>query len=169
MRVHLTALVAAAAGVVAVSAATAETPRYSLGDLAFLQGEWRGEADGQSYTEYWTEGGAGAMAGVFKLARGESYAVVELMMISDEPSGPVLRFKHHRKDYTTWEGDGPPQTLRLSHAEPSRADFVAVDPASNILSLHYTRARGALTATVVLRADDDPAKQERFSFVYRRR
>ncbi|MBY0423700.1 MAG: hypothetical protein K2Q06_15455, partial [Parvularculaceae bacterium] len=115
------------------------------------------------------QGIAGAMAGVFKLARGESYSVVEFMMIAMEPSGPVLRFKHFRKDYSTWEGDGPPQTLRLIRAGEGFAEFTPTDPASNIVKLDYRLAKGSLTAAVTLRADDNPAKTETFSFVYRRR
>lgn len=151
------------------NAALAETPRYGLRDLAFLEGEWRGESDGMQFSELWTEGGAGAMAGVFKLARGEAYSVVEFMMISQEPSGPILRFKHFRRDYSTWEGDGPPQTLRLLRAGEGFAEFEPIDPQSDILKLDYRRARGTLTASVTLRADDAPAKSETLSFVYRRR
>lgn len=151
------------------SAAAAETPRYGLRDLAFLEGEWRGGADGMQFSEFWTESGAGAMAGVFKLARGEAFSVVEFMMISQEPSGPVLRFKHFRKDYSTWEGDGPPQTLRLLRAGKGFAEFASLDPSSNIVKLDYLLAKRTLTASVTLRADDDPAKLETFRFVYRRR
>ena len=158
-----------AAGIFAASAATAETPRYGLRDLAFLEGEWRGANDGSQYSEFWTEAGAGAMAGVFQLARGETYSVVEFMMIAMEPSGPVLRFKHYRKDYSTWEGDGPPQTLRLIRAGKGFAEFAPTDPESNIVKLDYQLAKGALTAAVTLRADDNPTKTETFSFVYRRR
>lgn len=158
-----------AAALFCISAAVAETPRYGLRDLAFLEGAWRGEADGMQFSEFWTENGAGAMAGVFKLARGETYSVVEFMLIAQEPSGPILRFKHFRKDYSTWEGDGEPQTLRLLRAGNGVAEFAPVDPASNIRKLDYRLAKGTLTASVTLRADDDPAKSETFSFVYRRR
>jgi hypothetical protein len=159
---------AIAAFALATGAALAETPRYGLRDLAFLEGAWRGEADGMQFSEFWTENGAGAMAGVFKLARGEAYSVVEFMLIAQEKSGPVLRFKHFRKDYSTWEADGPPQTLRLLRAGKGFAEFAPLDPASKILKLDYRLAKGTLTASVTLRADDNPPKMETFSFVYSR-
>lgn len=168
MRSQRNAVFCALAALLMATSAAAETPRYGLGDLAFLTGEWRGASDGMAYSEYWTEDGAGAMAGVFKLARGAQYNVVEFMLIAQEPAGPVLRFKHFRKDYSTWEGEGAPQTLRLIRAGNGTAEFAPLDPQSKILKLDYALVKGVLTASVVLRADDDPKKTEMFSFAYRR-
>jgi hypothetical protein len=109
------------------------------------------------------------MAGVFKLASGDKLIVVELMLVSQEERGPVLRFKHYRADYSTWEGPGAAAVeLVLSTAGPARAAFRPADPASNVLGLDYVLADGVLTATVTVRADDNPDTSETFSFAYRR-
>jgi hypothetical protein len=155
-------LFAPIAAALAISGKALAVP-YALEDLSFMRGEWIGAEGERRFSEYWTDGAAGTMAGVFKLASGD-----KLILVSQEERGPVPRFKHYPADYSAWEGPGAAAVeMVLSTAGPARAAFRPADPASNVHGLDYVLADGVLTATVTVRADDNPDASETFSFAYR--
>ena len=128
-----TQLIAAAialAATVILAGPCAAVAAHDLDDLAFLVGHWRGEALGGVVEEIWLPAEGDVMHAVFRAASDGAMGFSEFMQITREDGGVIMRFAHFRPDYTTWEGDGPPMTLRLVEAGTTRAVFEGVNDAS---------------------------------------
>ena len=82
-----------------------ENPK--LEQISWLTGGWTGAALGGEVEEYWTPASAGTMLGVFRLVVNGELKVIEYLLITQEKKRVVLRFKHFRSDYSTWEEDRP--------------------------------------------------------------
>ncbi len=125
--------------------------------VAFLEGIWRGETPrGEGvmiFEEIWSAPGGGVMTG---MARGhtrtpaseesDTLNVLEYIIIAAEGEDLVMRFKHFRADYSTWEDGnkddgektlGAPVTLSLDNASPGHVLFTATDPAAEVVSIRY--------------------------------
>jgi hypothetical protein len=96
--------------------------RPDLASVAWLTGSWRGEGLGGSIEEHWTPSAGGTMMGAFRLVVEGEVQVIEYLMISQEENRVVMRFKHFRTDYTTWETDRP-LALTLHSASAREAIF----------------------------------------------
>ena len=86
MRFMAALLVLAAFGL-ASCAAKAETP-YSLNDLAFLEGHWRGGED-FIFEETWTAAEGGVMTGMARGVSSGELRVLEFIVASEEEGAVV--------------------------------------------------------------------------------
>lgn len=135
-----------AAAIVAALALTAGAGE--LEDLGFLVGHWRGEAFGGVVEEIWLPAEGDAMHGVFRAVSEGAMRFSEFIQVTVEDGDVIMRFAHFRPDYTTWEGSGPPMTLRLAEADASRAVFEGVGEASPDRITYTVDAAGVLTVEV---------------------
>lgn len=123
-----------------------------LVDLAWLQGHWVSSGEEGKAEEIWFSPEGGVMTGMFRSVGADGFQVAELLLITAEEDGIILRFKHFRADYSNWEGDGPPITLILSHV--STDEILFTDPEAqegDVASLHYERqGDDGLSATIAL-------------------
>lgn len=139
----------AAIALLAASPAAAE-PR--LEDLRFLEGAWR--APDGSFEEIWSGPAGGVMTAMARAADGDALRVLEYVVVTREGDAVVMRFKHFRADYSTWEEDGP-VTLTLVSVGEGEAVFAADPPSETVRRLRYwTPAPGALQADVDLVEED---------------
>ena len=129
-----------------------------LGRLAFLVGQWCGEALGGRTRELWTAAEGDAMHGIFRLVVDGKLHFAEFLQITAEEEGPMLRFAHFRPDYSTWEGEGPPMELRLAEAGDRYAHFVAVNESSPDIRYRLT-VEGILEVSVT--GLDEPLRFQR--------
>jgi hypothetical protein len=140
------------------STARAEERKFSFDDMAFLEGHWRGGED-FTFEETWRAAEGGVMTA---MARGVSYGdsggqlrVLEYILVSEEETGLVMRFKHYNANFTTWEKEGP-TTLVLTAAGENDVTFTADPPSETVKSVRYWMpSADMLQADVVLVEDGE--------------
>jgi hypothetical protein len=133
--------------------------KATLGDLAWMSGQWVGAIDGARSEEVWTAPAGDSMLGMWRLVSADGKArVLELLTISDEPAGPVLRLRHFSRSLVaredkdkaiaaplrSWgrreaifEGQGTNGLLRLTYRSP--------DPESLTVLLEHGPQRDSFT------------------------
>lgn len=135
------ALVAGLCALAATGSPAAQDRVATLDDVAWIAGQWSGDADGARSEEVWVPPQGDSMLGMWRLVVGGQARVFELLAITQEPSGPVLRLRHfsrtlvarEEKDaaialpLVSWgagravfEGQGSKGTLRLSYHAPAQ-------------------------------------------------
>lgn len=72
-------------------------------DVAWIAGNWSGEALGGWCEEVWSEPNAGSMMGMFRLIRDERPAFFEILTIVEQDSTLILRLKHFHPNLKGWE------------------------------------------------------------------
>ena len=82
---------------------------------------------GGTIEEIWLPAEGDVMHAVFRAVAGGTMSFSEFIQVTVEDGGVVMRFAHFRRDYSTWEGDGPPMELRLASAEEGHAVFEATN------------------------------------------
>lgn len=107
-----------------------------MGELDFLEGAWRGGDKTMMFEEIWTAPAGGVMTGMARGVRNGDLAVLEYIVIADEDDRLVMRFKHYRADFSSWEEAGP-VTLTLSDAGENEAIFSADPPSEGVKSIRY--------------------------------
>lgn len=125
--------------------------RPDLSHLAFLEGAWS-VADDQGYSEeIWSAPRGDNLVGCFRLCRPDGAAAMfELLAITREEAGVMLRLRHHTPALAAREEKDRPLTMRLSTVEGRRAVFVPHADAGDVESLTYDgSADGTLGITLV--------------------
>jgi hypothetical protein len=85
------------------SLASAQAPKATIQDVAWLEGHWQGTALGGLADEYWSGAMAGSMMGMFRLVKDDKVTFYELFRIAEENGSLVLRLKHFHPDMKGWE------------------------------------------------------------------
>lgn len=129
-------------------AETVATPVASLDAIAWLEGDWRGEAFGGEIQEVWLPAAGEMMHGVFRLVAGGRVRISEYLQITVEESGVIMRFAHFRPDYSTVEGPGSFLELRLTEASDGHARFEATGPGSPDLIEYRRQEDGSVQVEV---------------------
>jgi len=80
-----------------------DSPAASINDVAWIAGNWQGEALGGITEEIWTAPLGKSMMGSFKLVVDEIVQFYELCTITEENESLLLRIKHFDKDLKGWE------------------------------------------------------------------
>ena len=80
-----------------------DSPAASINDVAWIAGDWQGEALGGITEEIWTAPLGKSMMGSFKLVVNEIVQFYELCTITEENESLLLRIKHFDKDLKGWE------------------------------------------------------------------
>jgi hypothetical protein len=136
-------------------AALAETTHLQLSDLAFMTGHWVAPAsDGAE--EVWLAAKDGTKTGSFRWAIPNGPHVLEYIIIQETEKGVVLRFKHMRPDYSSWEDK--PNYYELTEAREGRAVFTNRGENRNVPErMIYTRpAANELHFRGESSGDDEP-------------
>ncbi len=141
------AIVMVVLSLASVARAEDESP-VTLASLAWLQGDWRGEAFGGEIQEVWLAPAGGMMHGVFRLMVDGRVRISEYLQITEEESGVLMRFAHFRPDYSTVEAAGEPLELRLAIASDGHARFEATGPGSPDRIEYRRQADGAVHVDV---------------------
>jgi hypothetical protein len=90
------------------AAASVTTARLSLTDLAWLQGQWAGAWGPRTVTQVWSAPHAGTIVGTLQEVEDDKTLVVELVTLSEEPSGVEYRVLRFTPSLALWEKSGPP-------------------------------------------------------------
>lgn len=82
----------------------AAPPPAAIEQVAWLQGEWRGEGLGGKAEEFMAPPQGGQMMGMFRLTKGDgSLSFYEFYHIAEHQGSLMLRIKHFNPDLTGWE------------------------------------------------------------------
>ena len=85
------------------SLGSAQAPKATIQDVAWLEGHWLATALGGLADEYWSSPLAGSMMGMFRLVKDDKITFYELFRIAEESGSLVLRLKHFHPDMKGWE------------------------------------------------------------------
>ena len=123
-------LIGLATTVLAASPASAgQPPSPTIHDLAFMQGGWRAERDGDRLEEHFTAPRDGSMIGMFRWSGDGTTQMTEHMVIEQHQDGVRLFLRHFHPGAVAWEQEQAhgPMTFTLEEAGNGRAVFVAPD------------------------------------------
>ena len=104
------------------------TRPYSLADLAWLEGTWRGAGanaagDTTIDEEHWGAAIGESRLGWFRAVRGEAVRFYEFQVMRTEPLGVKLFIKHYSRDLSGWEPRDSSTVYALTSATPTEARF----------------------------------------------
>jgi len=101
----------------------ANKPKVSIDDMAWIAGNWKGEAMGGQFEETWNPPMGGEMLGMFKLVSDGKVQFYELMTIAPENDSFVLRIKHFSPGLKGWEEKDESVEFPLVVATKRKAQF----------------------------------------------
>jgi hypothetical protein len=106
----------------ALAASPAAAARFSLDDLAWLQGEWNGAWGPRMAHQSWSEPHAGTMLGTLQIVEGDKTLVVEMVELTNTPLGVEYRLLHFTPTLAPWEPSGP-AVLSLTSIDSEKIVF----------------------------------------------
>lgn len=146
--------------VLAAQATEPQTPPATLAQVAWIAGDWQGEAGpGALSQEVWAAPAGDCMMGMWRLVIDGKVKLFESLSITQEDGGPVLRLRHFGRDGVGWEERDRPLTLRLAEISDGVAAF-AGPGRSGPLRIVYRRT-GDDTMSVAVEKDGG---SEQFAF-----
>ena len=98
----------------------------TLDELNWLVGNWQGPGFGGICEEVWLPASAGSMVGTFKMTINGEVQFYEIMTITVDSSGPVLKLKHFNSDLTGWEEKDEVISFSFNSAKESELSIGAL-------------------------------------------
>ena len=98
-------------------------PKASVEEMAWLTGNWVGEAFGGLAEDIWSEPLGGAMVGIFRSVVEGEVGFYELFTISEKEGSLVMRLKHFSPELLGWEEKNEVQEFRLVKIDKGSAWF----------------------------------------------
>lgn len=92
-------------------------------DVAWIAGNWQGEAFGGIFQEVWSKPLGGSMMGMFKLVKDGKVSFCEILTISEESKCLILKLKHFNADLTGWEEKDEYLSFPLVKISSGEANF----------------------------------------------
>jgi len=99
------------------------SPKADLGDVAWIAGQWRGEALGGVVEENWSRPFGGSMMAAFRLTVNGQVRFYELETIVEVDDTLLLRLKHFAADLHGWEARDETVDFRLVKVTDDRVYF----------------------------------------------
>jgi hypothetical protein len=134
-----------------------DRPAATLDDVAWLVGNWSGEAFGAAFEEHWNPPSAGSMIGFFKLLDGDAVSFYELLLLVEEEGSLSLKVKHFSPDFTAWEEKEDYVTFRYIMSDDNAIHFSGIS--------FYRIDDDNMVGYIVFRNGDDIREEK---LVYRR-
>mgnify|MGYP001827525538 FL=1 len=132
-------------------------PAATLDDVAWLVGNWSGEAFGASFEEHWNPPSAGSMIGFFKLLDGDDVSFYELLLLVEEEGSLALKVKHFNPDFSAWEEKEDYVTFRYIMSDDDAVHFSGIS--------FYRIDEDNMVGYIVFRSGDEVREEK---LVYRR-
>jgi hypothetical protein len=139
------------------SCSTPTPPPASLGQLAWMAGDWAGEFDGGCSDERWTAPVANTLMGMARYSKDAKVEFYEFQAIEARPDGLTLMLRHFKPGMIAWEDKDKPLAFRLVSMTPTAAVFEHADPAKPARLTYQRSEDGQLTLTVQHWRDGSPA------------
>lgn len=141
------------------AAASAALAGKRLADVTWIAGRWVDDTGGHYSEEVWLAPGGGQMVGMWRLVEWGRVQIFELMTLSEDAEGVVLRVRHFDASLVPREEKDAPVVLRLASLQGARAVFEGRGR-SGPSRLTYHRA--AARTLAVTREGDGPKQEFRY-------
>ena len=132
------------------------TARATIKEVAWLEGRWGAEAFGGWCAETWSPPHEGGMLGMFRLLNDGKPVFFELLTLSEEKGGVLMRVKHFNPDLVGWE------------EKDGTVDFPLVAFSPTILQfrgLTFKRVDdNRIDVFLAMRKQDGSFREERFTY-----
>jgi hypothetical protein len=132
--------------------------RAVLSDLSWMAGRWIDDSGGNLSEEVWSAPSGDTMMGMWRYVSGGQARIFEILTISVESNGIVLRLRHFDPDLVAREDKDTPVELTLIGWKPREATFEgpAVGAPGLVRLTYYRASEDTLTSTL----EKDGKKQE---------
>lgn len=94
-----------------------------LENIAWISGNWKGEAFGGFTEENWSEPSGGSMMATFKLIVDNKVAFYEIEIIREINNTLILQLKHFNNDLKGWEAKDETVDFPLKEITPNKVIF----------------------------------------------
>lgn len=132
------------------------SPAVQIDELAWIAGNWQGEAFGARTEEVWNLPSGGSMMGMFKLFSDKEVMFYELMTIRQTGKTILMQLKHFNNDLKGWE------------EQNETVDFKFVKIDKNIVyfdGLTFERvSENEMNVYVVIEEDKGSVTEEKFAY-----
>ncbi len=109
------------------AAGAATTAKFKLADAAFLAGTWKGPVEADRVEETWSAPDGTSILGMFRWINADGTPdMVELLTITEEETGVILRLRHFDAKLKPWDNEAEPMTFTLAETGTRRAHFRAL-------------------------------------------
>jgi len=102
---------------------TSKVLKPTLENIAWIAGNWKGEAFGGQTEENWSEPSGGSMMASFKLIIDGKVSFYELEIIREVENSLVLQLKHFHNDLKGWEEKDDTVDFPLKEITPNKVVF----------------------------------------------
>jgi hypothetical protein len=134
-----------------------------LEDLAWLEGFWSGQVNGDEVDEVWTGTSAGAMMGMFRSVREGKLRFYEFMTIAADSEQTELKIKHFDAALVGWEEKDDAVRFVLTESTGKRAVFYQ-SSGNKQLWLVYESLNGSELRVYFRPIENSPVGDSEFSF-----
>ncbi len=135
-----------------------------VSDMAWIAGRWVDESGGDLSEETWGPPSGDCLVGMWRLVVGGKATLYELLTITAEPDGLVLRLRHFDRSGVGWEDREHPLVLKLVRSKENEAVFEGRE-ADNYLRISYRRDDAETLVSVVEQgASEKDVQREEFRF-----
>lgn len=132
--------------------------------LGWIAGHWVDESGGDLSEETWGPPSGDCLVGMWRLVIGGKAKLYELLTITAEPEGVVLRLRHFDRSGVGWEDKEHPLVLKLVRSKQNEAVFEG-QGAKGFLRISYRRVdAGTLTSVVERGTTEKEVQREEFRF-----
>ncbi|GAA4950997.1 hypothetical protein GCM10023314_25390 [Algibacter agarivorans] len=100
-----------------------KTLEPKLKNIAWISGNWKGEAFGGLTEENWSEPSGGSMMATFKLINDGKVSFYEIEIIRELENTLILQLKHFNNDLKGWETKDETVDFPLKEITPTKAIF----------------------------------------------
>lgn len=94
-----------------------------LENIAWIAGNWKGEAFGGQTEEIWSEPSGGSMMATFKLINDGKVVFYEIEIIREIENSLILQLKHFNGDLKGWETKDETIDFPLKYITPNKVVF----------------------------------------------
>lgn len=130
--------------------------------LAFLEGTWRGEMEGDAVEEVWSAPSGDSIIGMFRWQSGGKTTMWELLSVRSEGGAAVLRLRHFGPGLEPWKGECEGVAgMKATEVEKSRVVFTNAGEAGDLAACEYASEGDVLGITV--RFKDEAREALKFS------
>jgi hypothetical protein len=143
------ALLLLAAGTAAGQGAPRPAAKATIADVAWIAGDWQGEAGpGALSQEVWAAPAGDCMMGMWRLVIDGRVKLFESLSIVAGDGGPVLRLRHFGRDGVGWEEKDKPLTLPLVETGEGLAAFSGAGRSGPLRIVYRRTGDDAMTVAV---------------------
>ena len=107
----------------ACNAQTEKKLEPKLENIAWISGNWKGEAFGGKTEENWSKPSGGSMMATFKLINNGKVAFYEIEIIREIENSLILQLKHFNHDLKGWETKDETVDFPLKEITPNKVIF----------------------------------------------